>query len=416
MLTLTESRQALARCVHVEPADFARDHWGRSPLLSRARDFAATGRLPGYADLLSLDDVDELLSQRGLRTPFLRIAQDGELLPGAQFTGPGGAGAEVADQVLDEKVLDLYAAGATLVLQGLHRLWPPLISFAGALAGELSVPVAVNAYLTPAGSRGFASHYDTHDVFVLQVAGQKRWRIHEPVFPDPLERQPSGAAATEVGAAVEATPALDVVLESGDALYLPRGWIHAAEALGEQSLHLTLGLRGLTRYALVEALLDLALEHAPLRSGFPVGLDITDPVQLAPELAATAAELRRWLEHPDAARIAARLRRRVWRSIRPEPIRPLAQLRAAAQVGADTVVQRRPGLRWRITAATSDRIALVLSDRTITFPAYCEPALRLLLASSPVRVGDLPFAERSACVTLTRRMLREAVVVPVDKP
>ena len=114
--------------------------------------------------------------------------------------GGGGAGAEVADQVLDERIVGLVADGATLVLQGLHRVWPPLVDFAVRLRTDVGHPVQVNAYLTPAGNSGLATHYDTHDVFVLQVAGRKRWLVHPPVLPHPLPRQPWGGHADEVTA------------------------------------------------------------------------------------------------------------------------------------------------------------------------------------------------------------------------
>ncbi|MDI5940862.1 cupin domain-containing protein, partial [Micromonospora sp. DH15] len=149
--------RALARCVAVEPGKFAAAHWGRAPLLSRAAELP---NADGFTDLLGPADADELLSRRGLRTPFLRIAKDGQLVPAARWTGGGGAGAEIGDQVLDERVLELYASGATLVLQGLHRTWPALIDFARDLGTALAQPLQVNAYLTPAGSQGFATHYD----------------------------------------------------------------------------------------------------------------------------------------------------------------------------------------------------------------------------------------------------------------
>ncbi|MGH8774118.1 MAG: cupin domain-containing protein, partial [Jiangellaceae bacterium] len=408
---------ALRRCIHVDPEEFAERHWGREPLLSRAAGLiAASGEPAGFADLLSPDDADEVLSRRGLRTPFLRIAQKGRVLPAAEFTGSGGAGAEIADQVVDEQVLARYADGATLVLQGLHRLWPPLIDFAGRLAGELVAPVGVNAYLTPTGNRGFATHYDTHDVFVLQVDGRKRWRVYEPVLPDPLERQAWDGRADEVGAAAESPPVHDVVLEPGDALYLPRGWLHTAEALGERSLHLTLAVRSTNRYAVVEALLALAADEPSLRAGFPFGLDLTDPTALAPELDATVDALRAWLARADPDAVATRLRRREWRGTRPAPIRPVAQAAAMADLDVDDVLAVRTGLRWRITPADEVRIALQLADRTITFPAVCEPALRSLLVGAPVRVGDLPGLEPDDQLTVARRLLREAVAVPAEKP
>src|SRR3712207_6562334 len=160
---------------------------------------------------------------------------------------------EVADQVSSDAVLRLFADGSTVVLQGLHRLWPPLIEFADQLAADLGHPTQVNAYITPPSSRGFSPHYDVHDVFVLQVAGEKHWRIHEPVLPDPLRTQPWNEHAAAVAAAAEGEPVIDAVLRPGDVLYLPRGYLHAATALGEISAHLTVGVHAVTRWAAAES-------------------------------------------------------------------------------------------------------------------------------------------------------------------
>ncbi|MEV4755000.1 cupin domain-containing protein [Micromonospora sp. NPDC049559] len=410
---------ALARCVAVEPAKFATAHWGRTPLLSRA---AELGNPLGFTDLLSPDDADELLSRRGLRTPFLRVAKDGQLLPAARYTGSGGSGAEIGDQVLDERVLDLYAGGATLVLQGLHRNWPPLVDFARELGAALGQPLQVNAYLTPAGSQGFATHYDTHDVFVLQVAGRKHWRIHEPVLPDPLERQPWGGRADEVSAVAEGPPALDVTLAPGDALYLPRGWLHSAQAQEESSLHLTVGIRAMTRYALVETLLELAATDRRLRASLPYGLDVADADQVEPELTETVEALRDWLVRADPVAVAARLRERAFPASRPAPIRPLAQARAIAELDARTPIAPRAGLRWQLDdessgdgpgdAAGAGRVVLRVFDRTVSFPGQCRPALRALLRGEVGRVGDLPGLDTDEDrIVLARRLLREAVAV-----
>ncbi|GAB3183657.1 cupin superfamily protein [Micromonospora palomenae] len=402
--------EALARCVSVEPAKFAAAHWGRAPLLSRADELPNPD---GFTDLLSPADADDLLSRRGLRTPFLRVAKDGQLVPAARYTGGGGAGAEITDQVLDEKVLELYASGATLVLQGLHRTWPALVDFARDLGAALSQPLQVNAYLTPAGSQGFATHYDTHDVFVLQVDGRKHWRIHPPVLPDPLEQQPWGGRADEVAATADGPAALDVVLAPGDALYLPRGWLHSAQAQESSSLHLTVGIRALTRYAMVEELLTLAAEDPRLRAGLPFGTDVADPDAVEPELTETVEALRDWLLRVDPAAVAARLRQRAWPAARPAPIRPLAQAAALAALAADSRIAPRAGLRWQLTATDDHRVALRLPDRTITLPGTCEPAVRTLLTGTVTRVGDLPGLDDDADrLVLARRLLREAVAVP----
>jgi ribosomal protein L16 Arg81 hydroxylase len=403
-------RPALSRCVAAEPAKFAAAYWGRAPLLSRAGELAGP---EGFADLLSPAAVDELLSRRGLRTPFLRVARQGTVLPTGRYTGSGGAGAEIADQVVDDKILQLYADGATLVLQGLHRIWPPLIDFARELGAQLRQPVQVNAYLTPAGNKGFATHYDTHDVFVLQVAGTKRWRVHEPVLPDPLERQPWGGRADEVGAVAEGPAALDVVLAPGDTLYLPRGWLHSAEAQGDRSLHLTFGVRALTRYALVEELLALAAQDRRLRATLPYGIDVADADAMEPELTETVEALRDWLLTADPAAVAGRLRDRAWPSSRPAPISPLAQMDAIERLTPDSRIIGRDGLRWQLTPDGPEHVSLRVVDRFLRFPAFCEPAVHAVLSGRVHRVGDLPGLDDDADrLVLARRLLREALAVP----
>ncbi|MGX6603806.1 cupin domain-containing protein [Micromonosporaceae bacterium Da 78-11] len=403
------SRPALSRAITVEPAKFAAAHWGRTPLLSRASELNGPD---GFTDLLSPAAVDELLSRRGLRTPFLRVAKQGAVLPAGRFTGTGGAGAEIGDQVVDDKIMQLYADGATLVLQGLHRLWPPLIEYARELGSELNQPLQVNAYLTPPGSQGFNTHYDTHDVFVLQVDGTKRWRIHEPVLPDPLEKQAWGGRADEVGASAQGEPALDVVLEPGDALYLPRGWLHSAEAQGARSLHLTIGVRALTRYALVEELLALAAADARLRATLPFGLDVGDPDAIEPELTETVEALRDYLLSASPESIAGRLRERAWPSARPAPISPLAQLDFAAGLSPDSEIAVRGGLRWDLIEDGPEHVVLRLVGRTLRFPASCSAALRTALDGDPQRVGDLPLEDDADRLVLARRLLNEALIVP----
>src|SRR4051794_27617011 len=141
---------ALSRCAASDHTSFAEQQWGRAPLLSRAAELPAP-----FDDLLDAAAVDELVSQRGLRTPFLRMAKEGQVLSTGTFTRGGGAGASIGDQAADDRILARLDDGATLVLQALHRTWPPLVTFASRLSDELGHPVQINAYITPPGNRGF---------------------------------------------------------------------------------------------------------------------------------------------------------------------------------------------------------------------------------------------------------------------
>jgi ribosomal protein L16 Arg81 hydroxylase len=99
-----------------------------------------------------------------------------------------------------------------------------------------------NAYLSLGGRGTFGKHWDTHDVFAIQLFGRKRWRIYSPTFPSPLSLHGSEGSGHEC----PATPVLDCVLETGDLLYVPRGWWHHAIPFDQPSLHFSIGTYGPT--------------------------------------------------------------------------------------------------------------------------------------------------------------------------
>lgn len=394
--------RALARLVS-DPDGFP-DSWGERPLLARAAELPRA-----FDDLLDLDAVDELLSRRGLRTPFLRMAKDGAIVDSARFTRSGGAGAAVGDQVDDTAVMQLFADGTTIVLQALHRLWPPIVELAGALTGELGHPVQVNAYVTPPSSRGFSAHYDIHDVFVLQLAGEKRWIVHDPVHPAPLRTQPWTQHRERVARAVaETEPVLDVVLQPGDSLYLPRGFVHAAEALGDVSAHLTVGVHVVTRHALVEALLAEAEHEAELRRSLPVGLDPSATEHLADELSATIDALVGLLRGVRAESVLARLEASLADATRPSPIAPLAQIAAASRVAPDSRIRLRAGVRARLVDTE-----LRYPGGSLSLDPNLQEAVAALLEGDVRLVGSLP-GDAGAVAELVRRLLLRGIVVRDD--
>ena len=386
--------------------DFAEQYWGRRPLLTRAAQLPAR-----FDDLLGESAVDELLSRRGLRTPFLRVAKDGDIVAPARYTRGGGAGAGAGDQVADDMVLQQLDCGATLVLQALHRTWPPLVTFGSQLSGELGHPVQINAYVTPPQNRGFAAHYDVHDVFVLQVAGRKQWRVHSPVLADPLRDQPWEQRRTAVAQRARETPLIDEVLAPGDALYLPRGYLHSAVALGELSIHLTVGVHPLTRYQLVRHLLDAAASDPALRMSLPMGVDLGDPAVLEPHLRDTVSALRSYLDTISVEPVAERITSDLIRQTRAAPIAPLEQLAAAESVDAATLLRLRPGLRCTLVRDDAG-LRLRMLDKAVPLPLGAEAALKTVLVGRAFAPGELPGLDPVEQLALVRTLLREAVVVP----
>ncbi|MFC8865329.1 cupin domain-containing protein [[Kitasatospora] papulosa] len=381
-----------SRLTGLSREDFARDVWARTAALTRgASDFS---------DVFSSSAVDELISRRGLRTPFLRVAKDGTTLPESSFTAPAGVGATIGDQLDDTALWRAFADGATLVLQALHRTWEPVAGLVSELSTELGHPVQANAYVTPPQNRGFDAHYDVHDVFVLQIEGTKRWIVHEPVLPDPLRDQPwTDHRPAVADAAARSTAHLDTVLGPGDVLYLPRGWLHSARAQGEVSIHLTLGVHTWTRYALAEQLTRAALaalrDDPPMRRSLPLGAGGQDDERelIRERLLAAVAEA-------DPGPSFERARRAEGR---PAPLGPLAQLSALNGLGPTTPVRLREALEARLAGTR-----LFTRVGYLDLPASDLAPVTRLLDGGIRTAGDLGLA-------LAGRLLRAGVLLPGNR-
>jgi len=339
------------------------------------------------------------------------MAKQGKVIAAREFTRSGGVGAGVSDQVADDKVLGLVADGATLVLQALHRTWPPLVDFGSRLSAELGHPVQINSYLTPPQNQGFAAHYDTHDVFVLQVTGRKRWVVHPPVLVDPLPGQDWEKHRAAVTARSAEAPLLDLVLQPGDALYLPRGFLHSAMAQGETSIHLTVGVHPVTRHSLLTHLLAEAAGEPSLRASLPLGGDLADEARLADELRETVRAFGDFAEDGRLPQVAGRLADELAGSTRPQPIEPMAQLAALAALTPAARFRLRPGLRPRLDH-TSEALRVKAVDTAVSVGPQAEAAVRLALSGEPVSADALPGLDGDAALALVRTLVTAAILVP----
>ncbi|HYN68481.1 MAG TPA: cupin domain-containing protein [Ornithinibacter sp.] len=389
--------------VALDRETFAEQHWGRRPLLTRAAD------RPAGVDVFGPDAVDELISRRALRTPFLRMAKDGRTLDPTTFTLGGGVGAAISDQVSEDRVLRHFADGATIVLQALHRTWPPVADAAQGLAADLGHPVQVNAYVTPPQNRGFDDHYDVHDVFVLQVTGEKHWQVRPPVIEFPRRDQPWTDHRDAVRLAAEGPPTVDVVLAPGDCLYVPRGWLHSATALGGTSIHLTMGVHVWTRRQLADDLLTAVgrrLDADPaVRASLGLGVDPLDAGLAAGLRDGIRAAVDAALDAVTDDELAAALARRVRSAQRAEPLGVLGQ--HAATADPDTVWRPRRHLaaRWE-WGRSAGVVTLVTRVARVDVPADHRAAVMDVLAGHADAAALDPGVRRSLCLA--------GLLVPAD--
>ena len=220
-----------------------------------------------FAELLEWEELVSMLDgHRADLAGRLRLVQNGRTLSQEQIALPAGRSLVGGlTRLSTARINELCAGGASLVLSGVRDYSRRIDDFAAQLEVQLRAPVGVNAYLTPAGNRAFGVHDDPYDIFILQILGQKDWRLYGRRAPTPLrdERADFSNAPEH--------PEEELTLRAGDALYVPRGFWHAASTSPENgSLHLTLGVRCPTYADVLDWITGKLRSTEPARAKLPL--------------------------------------------------------------------------------------------------------------------------------------------------
>ncbi len=218
----------------VDAKTFLRTCWGKN--FQHVR-----GGQGKFADLLPWPVLNDILQQHRLDSPRLRLTREGKPVPATNYASFPANRKRPGQTIPRLKAADLMRElreGATLVLDAVDELHPPVTDIAEALEREFRVRIQVNGYAGWRTSHGFDLHWDDHDVFVLQIAGRKDWKIY-------------GLSAER-----PETPIWEGRVEDGDLLYIPRGWWHVATPLDEPTLHLTVGVSNPTGADLLSWLVE----------------------------------------------------------------------------------------------------------------------------------------------------------------
>lgn len=392
---------ALERCVG-DVDGFLTRYWGRAPL------YRAGSGTDAFADVLTLDDIDRLLAESGLRFPALRVVKDGETIAPSTYTKRVRLQARDLDDVVDPgRVYEHFCQGATIVLQALHRYWAPLSHFCRELEVALTHPVQVNVYLTPPSSRGLDVHYDTHDVFVLQISGIKHWAVYGEALPNPLAHQKRTGKVTDPG-----DSQIDVELKPGDSLYIPRGFLHGAETLERESAHLTIGILSYTWLDVIKELMGAADQQESLRESLPPGF-AHSPERLAQQLPAKLGELTRWLQASDPRQLADHITTKFWSKRPPVLSGQLQQSLSLDALRDSSPVRRRRGATC-LVRSTADELTLVLGDRDLNMPISLERPVRYVLDREEFTVQELgEYLDEASRLVLVRRLIKEGLLEQV---
>jgi bifunctional lysine-specific demethylase and histidyl-hydroxylase NO66 len=314
----------------------------------------------------------------------------------------------LADGSLDlVRVRSDFADGYTVVLDSVEQYVRAIASLSHAIEVELNFATKVNAYLTPPGSQGFVAHYDEHDVLILQIHGSKIWHLYNGADVPPHEmcrRQ----AVDQAGLPLPT----DIRLEAGDMLYLPRGRVHAAEAMSESSVHLTVGIHAPTLLALVtRALYSLSFRDDRVHTRLPPRH--LDDADVRASVSVLVRDVVKALEEPSV--IAAGLGELEDVLVKHGRCPPVEQAISNA-VGIDgrtRVVKYQP-LYSRVTAVAggSNGYALHFAQLVINAGPDHKAALVFVSASTePFRVRDLPGLSAAQQGELVRTLITSGFLV-----
>ncbi|EQC33644.1 hypothetical protein SDRG_08748 [Saprolegnia diclina VS20] len=239
--------------------DFYANYWERKPLVIK-RHFESY-----YDGWFSRDEIDRML-----REHTLEYGEDIDLTRYQNDVrttlNPDGAANPAT-------VWKHFEQGCSVRLLCPQKFSDPVWKMLSILEEEWGCMAGSNTYLTPKGTQGFAPHYDDIEAFLLQVEGKKQWKVYAPLSDDETLPRTSSRnfKQDEIG-----SPIVDVLVEQGDLIYFPRGFIHQAQSPDDaDSLHVTVSTGQQNCYGnLLETLMPQAVtnviaQNVELRKSLP---------------------------------------------------------------------------------------------------------------------------------------------------
>ncbi|MCX4804954.1 MULTISPECIES: cupin domain-containing protein [unclassified Streptomyces] len=326
--------------------------------------------------LLTWDDLNEIIAAHRLEPPRMRLSRAGEAVPATAYSVLRTNRRGVSwYQPQPAEFHARLAEGASLVIDAIDQIHPPVREAAAGLERFFRTPVQVNAYASWTAEEGFGTHWDDHDVVVLQLDGSKRWKVYGSTRQAPAWRD------VEAPEAPTGEPIADIVLTAGDLLYLPRGWWHAVSAdQGTASLHLTFGLATQTGAEFLGWLCDYLRTSATVRSDVP---RFSTPEERADYLGTVRKEVLAALEDPA---VLDRWERSLDTTHPGQPRLSLPHLAAVPPESGITVQVTVPRARVDQDAET---VTFSGAGREWAFALPAGPLLRRLAGGQPVTLGDL---------------------------
>ncbi|HET9227836.1 MAG TPA: cupin domain-containing protein [Thermoanaerobaculia bacterium] len=384
----------------VSPQSFFDQYWEKQYLHT-------TGRQANrFEEFFSLRDIDRwcMTTRSGDRDSILLT------------TGPGGQQRKFRPR--DVAVDTLYEAfndGQSIVLNHLNDSWLPIAPFVQMLRSVFCADVGVNVYLTPRNAQTFPVHVDDHDVFILQIHGEKVWKLHElkmlTVDRLPLKGLLNTTADWGKKNRVHTPQQAELTLRPGDLLFVPRGMPHCAIAQDTSSLHITVSIVPLYWLDFFKIALEQATITCPeLRRTLPPNL-LYDPKSvetMRSQWRKVFEEFSREMTFEDTLDVLRRSRLRAQGFARDGHF---AHLERAVDVQSSSMIERRPGVDCVVESyEPHDSATIRFCDRSVRGKRRILQVFEFIRDNERFRVSELPRLDAAGQIVMVRRLIKEGLL------
>lgn len=182
--------------------------------------------------------INEVLHAMQPMSSYTRLHDGTKVVPQSEYTETHLHVGLHSHRFIQQALYQNLSTGSTLIIDRMEIFSARIKQYCDFLSRFTDQPVVANGYIAFGERESFGNHWDTHDVFAIQLIGRKRWKIYAPTYLLPMPDQTSQTHKQDC----PSEPILDTYLNAGDILYIPRGWWHTAIPCNEETFHIAAGL------------------------------------------------------------------------------------------------------------------------------------------------------------------------------
>jgi len=298
-----------------------------------------------------------------------------------------------------------YSDGHTIVVNEIQRFWDPIKSFVQNMRLQLDHNVVANLYLTPQNEKALSPHYDSHDVFALQISGEKHWIVYDDTnFKTPLLNSFQPVFQRE-----HLSGAREITMKAGDIMYIPRGVPHEAYTADNSSMHITIGVHPTQWIDLItKSLLNLSQSNVELRKALPIGFLKSDMDSLlSPDAKIDFMKILQMALNEDNIKGSLSILEEEFRlKEQPKPDGHFLHLDNLNKITIETKLTKRDGLTSKVVNNFSGA-RILFQGNTIKGPSQIADTLDFISKQNEsFQVQEIPFLNDENKLKLAKRLVR----------